>query len=99
MQVGSVQNPVPSSAGQPAKGTAKASTPTYTDPRDTNGDGVVSAAEALAYSRTQPSLEEVTPAINTPSRSNGLMMPLDYTQQGLLNQASPTSGGRVDLVG
>jgi hypothetical protein len=63
--VGSSTNSLQALVAQSAKNVS-------TDPRDTNHDGKVSAAEALAYSQTHPDLtKKVETAEPTPSAKQG----------------------------
>jgi hypothetical protein len=77
MQVGSVQSGSGSLVIQAAKTTFA-----YYDPADTNQDGVVSGAEALAYFRSHPQRS----SLNPPSAGAASKAP-----SGLASRASQTS--------
>ena len=78
MQIGAIQG---SSAAQllqtPTTTTTKASALAYYDPADTNQDGVVSAAERLAYDLNHPNLTTLATATTQPVATG-------YTQRGTL---------------
>ena len=80
MQVGGVQN---GSTGL-ASAVSKVSI-TYFDPRDTNQDGIVSAAEELAYSLQHPEMTAQIAPIN------------QYTQIGTLSAVGQTSNSSLNL--
>jgi hypothetical protein len=72
----------------------------YHDPKDTNQDGLVSAAEKIAYALKHPELEalnrlrqsaspQASPRVNS--------APLDrYTQKGVMNAWGKTLGSSFD---
>ncbi len=84
MQIGSIQAGTQTAALPTAK-TAKASLPVAYDPADTNQDGVVSPAEALAYALRHPELER--------SKEAGAQ----YTKQGTASNAFSAQNGLLDL--
>lgn len=93
MQVGSVQSaqsPFPNPALQPAKASNARARAVYTDPRDTNQDGIVSPAEALAYALKHPEL--------APAKHAQAAAPQPYTAKGTVNQ-SPRPNVFLDLNG
>lgn len=99
MQVGSVQakttNLLPQSA-QPARTSSFA----YYDPADTNKDGIVSGAEALAYSLAHPQLgahKAASSASTHPAQASTVHPPAAYTQRATLNATSPFQHGLLDL--
>ncbi len=59
------------------------------DPADTNQDGIVSAAEALAYSLTHPEAAK-TSANTTPVNA--------YSQSGAVNAVGNTAGSALNLL-
>jgi hypothetical protein len=93
VQVGSIQgaqNPFQNQRLQPAGTSNARARAVYTDPRDTNQDGIVSPAEALAYALKHP---ELAPAKHTQAAT-----PQPYTAKGTLDQA-PRSNALLDLNG
>jgi hypothetical protein len=98
MQIGSIQGGSANltiQQAQPAKA-AKASPLAYYDPADTNQDGVVSAAEALAYSLEHPELA-ILKAANAASTNGAGNLSAQYTQNGTVNPAAQTRNGFLDL--
>ena len=85
MQIGGVQNSSSILASQTASLLKAAS---Y-DPADTNQDGVVSPAEALAYSLKHPQAAQAS-ANATPVNA--------YSQSGSVNAVGGTSGSALDLL-
>jgi len=67
----------------------KASSVAYYDPADTNQDGVVSAAEEIAYTLAHPELATQTSPANASSltqyNQNGAVSPLTASASGSLN--------------
>jgi hypothetical protein len=99
MQVGSVQAKTTSLIVQPAKA-AKASSLAYYAPADTNKDGVVSAAEALAYALKHPELgarKAANAASTHNAQSSANPSPLQYSQRATLNRATQAQHGLLDL--
>ncbi len=99
MQVGSVQAKTTSLIIQPAKSAKTSSLASYA-PADTNKDGLVSAAEALAYGLKHPELG-ARKAANTASthtaQTSGIPSLLAYTQRATTNRATQVQHGLLDL--
>ncbi|HEX7554827.1 MAG TPA: hypothetical protein VF378_14830 [Geothrix sp.] len=96
MQVGSVQAETTNLIVQPAKTANRG----YYDPADTNKDGVVSAAEALAYSLTHPQLGVHKAASSAPThtaQASTVHPPAAYTQRATMNRTSQFQHGLLDL--
>ncbi|HJV48263.1 MAG TPA: hypothetical protein VJ549_03210 [Geothrix sp.] len=86
MQIGSIQSGTTSAALSAAK-TTKVALPASYDPADTNQDGVVSPAEALAYALKHPELDLLKAAGANPAQ---------YTKNGTAN-APAAQNGLLDL--
>jgi hypothetical protein len=96
MQIGSIQAKTTNLTIQPAKTANRG----YYDPADTNKDGVVSGAEALAYSLTHPQLnahKAANAAASHPDQSSTGHPPPAYTQRATPNRTSQTQHGFWDL--
>jgi hypothetical protein len=96
MQIGSVQAKTTNLTIQPAKTANRG----YYDPADTNKDGVVSGAEALAYALTHPQLnahKAANAASSHPDQSSTLNPPPAYTQHATTNWTSQARHGFLDL--
>jgi hypothetical protein len=96
MQIGSVQAKTTSLIVQPAKTANRG----YYDPADTNKDGLVSAAEALAYSLTHPQLNArraANTASNHPTQNSTVHPPPAYTQRATTNRTTQSQHGLLDL--
>jgi len=85
MQIGGVQ----SSSSILASQTASLLKAASYDPADTNQDGIVSAAEALAYSLKHPEAAQAS-ANATPVNA--------YSQRGSVNAVGGTSGSTLNLL-
>jgi hypothetical protein len=102
MQVGSIQAKTTSLIIQPAKTANRG----YYDPADTNKDGIVSAAEALAYALTHPQLNAHKAANSAPAHTTQVSavhpppaytQPSAYTQHAITNRTTQTQHGFLDL--
>ena len=96
MQIGSVQAKTTSLIVQPAKTTSRG----YYDPADTNKDGLVSGAEALAYALTHPQLgaQRTTNAASThPSQGSAVHSANPYSQNTTVTRRTSAQHGLLDL--
>lgn len=96
MQIGSVQAKPTSLIIQPAKLANRG----YYDPADTNKDGTVFAAEALAYSLTHPQLgvHKATSSVSThTAQASTIHPPAAYTQHATMNRTSQFQHELLDL--
>jgi hypothetical protein len=95
MQVGSVQAKTTSLIIQPAKKADRG----YYDPADTNKDGVVSSAEALAYSLTHPQFsthKAASTASTHAAQTSAVHSQAAYTQRATTNRTQ-SQHGLLDL--
>jgi hypothetical protein len=72
----------------------------YYDPADTNKDGVVSAAEAMAYALTHPQLsahKAANAASTRAAQSSTIHPPPAYTQRATTNKSTQAQHGLWDL--
>ena len=96
MQVGSIQAKTTNLIMQPAKKVDRG----YYDPADTNKDGVVSGAEALAYSLTHPQFsahKAANPASTHANQTSTVHPPPAYTQHATTNRTTQYQHGLLDL--
>ena len=96
MQIGSVQAKTSSLIVQPAKTANRG----YYDPADTNKDGVVSAAEALAYSLTHPQFnahKAANTAASHNAQTSAIHSPPAYTQRATTHRTTLSQHGLLDL--
>jgi hypothetical protein len=99
MQVGSVQSVLGTPGLQTPKVPILFATRGYYDPKDTNQDGVVTAAENLAYSLKHPELDLAKPSSPTFSKDSLPPVPPAYSAKGSLNRNSQLNQGFLDLNG
>jgi hypothetical protein len=99
MQIGSVQSGSLNLGAQASKA-SQASSLAYYDPKDTNKDGVVSAAEELAYSQKHPEVEVLkrlrTPSSHSNQKSASASLAW-YTTKGTKSTTSQAVSGALDL--
>jgi hypothetical protein len=96
MQIGSVQAKTTSLISQPAKAASRG----YYDPADTNKDGIVSAAEALAYALTHPqpgAHKAATFASTNTAQASTVHPPAPYTQRATTDRTTQARHGLLDL--
>lgn len=98
MPVGSIQGIYPNPGLQPPKVVKPSSALTYYDPKDTNQDGIVSAAESLAYSLKHPEWDPVKSANADLTKAATTTHPA-YTAKGAQKQTSRSVLGILDLKG
>lgn len=96
MQVGIIQSGTLSLNTQTSK-VSKTSLLAYHDPRDTNQDGIVSAAEERAYALKHPELA-LEKAMQTPSTNTTRHATAAYTPKGAAKAASQAAHGSLDLL-
>jgi hypothetical protein len=95
MAIGSVQPKTTPLIVQPTKTANRG----YYDPADTNKDGIVSAAESLAYSLTHPQLSahKATNTAATRTQSSAAHLTPVYTQRATTNRTASSQHGLLDL--
>lgn len=93
MQVGSVQAKTASLIVQPAKKADRG----YYDPADTNKDGVVSAAETMAYALTHPQFGAHKAVSSQKAQTSALHPATTYSQRATTNKAAQVQHGLLDL--
>lgn len=93
LQSGSPPPPPPQGGDQNASSTGSSKSSQTSDPADTNGDGTVSASEALAYAESQASSS--TNSISTTSSSTS-SADAQLLQQLAGNIPPPQDGGQSD---
>jgi hypothetical protein len=96
MQLASIQAKTTSLLIQPAKAASRG----YYDPADANKDGIVSAAEALAYALThsQPGAHKAASSASTHmAQASTVHPPAAYTQRATLNRTAQFQHGLLDL--
>lgn len=99
MPIGSVQARTTALISQPATA-AKTSSLAYYHPADANKDGVVSAAEALAYALRHPELgvhKAASAAATHRAQTSVSHLPPDYTQRATTSRSTLSQHGRLDL--
>lgn len=95
MAIGSVQPNTTPLIVQPTKTANRG----YYDPADTNKDGIVSAAESLAYSLTHPHLSahKAANTASTRAQTSSVHPPPAYTQRATTNRTASSQHGLLDL--